>query len=103
LPEEIRAHTPWLLKQIEQIKPKVVCSLGNYATKFFMSGCDVLKMKEQKGITLLHGKPVMINIDGLDIKLIPLYHPAAIIYRRALEGEWEKDMEIVKKEICLEN
>jgi len=34
-PEEIKAHTPWLLLQIEEIKPKVVCSLGNYATKFF--------------------------------------------------------------------
>lgn len=35
LPDEIRAHAPWLLKQIREIKPKVVCSLGNYATKFF--------------------------------------------------------------------
>src|SRR3990167_3902606 len=29
LPDEIRAHTPWLVKQIEDIKPKVICSLGN--------------------------------------------------------------------------
>src|SRR3989344_1546159 len=37
LPEEFKAHTPWLLHQIKEIKPKVICSLGNYATKFFLA------------------------------------------------------------------
>jgi len=98
-PDEIRKHTPYLLKQIAVIKPKVVCSLGNYATKFFLSGCDVDGMKNQPGITSVHGKVRMIEVNGLKIKLIPLFHPAAIIYRRHLLGEWEKDMEIVKGEI----
>lgn len=99
LPEEIKMHTPWLLKQIREIRPKVVCSLGNYATKFFLSGCDVEGMKSQPGITNVHGKVRMIEVEGLKIKLIPLFHPAAIIYNRALIGEWEKDMGIVKGEI----
>src|SRR3989338_9763879 len=30
LPDEIRAHTPWLLKQIKEMRPEIVCSLGNY-------------------------------------------------------------------------
>jgi len=29
-----------------------------------------------------------------------LFHPAAIIYNQSLKSEWEKDMEIVKKEIA---
>jgi len=99
LPDEIRAHTPWLLKQIEEIKPKVVCSLGNYATKFFLAGGDVDKMKEQPGITSVHGKARDIKIGHLNVRLIPLFHPAAIIYKRSLADDWEKDMEIVKKEI----
>lgn len=99
LPEEIRAHTPWLLKQIKEIKPKVICSLGNYATKFFLAGTDVDKMNKQPGITMVHGKVQMIEINGINIKLIPLFHPAAIIYNRSLTDEWERDMEIVKKEI----
>ncbi len=97
--EEIKLHTPWLLKQIREMKPEVVCSLGNYATKFFLAGCDVAKMKEQKGITELHGKVQMIQIGDLNIKLIPLFHPAAIIYNQRLLPLWETDMEIVKKEI----
>jgi len=100
LPEEIKAHTPWLLEQIKEIKPKVVCSLGNYATKFFLAGGDVDSMKNQAGITNVHGKIKDMEISGVKIRLIPLFHPAAIIYRRTLVDDWEKDMEIVKKELA---
>jgi len=98
LPEEIKSHTLFLIKQINVIKPKVVCSLGNYATKFFLANGDVDKMKEQPGITQLHGKVRMIDFDGLKINLIPLFHPAAIIYNRKLIKDWEADMAIVKRE-----
>jgi len=97
--EEIKMHTPYLIKQIKEMKPAVICSLGNYATKFFISGCKVDGMKDQAGITTLHGKVKMIEIDGMKIKLIPLFHPAAIIYNQKLKVEWERDMEIVKKEV----
>jgi uracil-DNA glycosylase len=97
--DEIRAHTPWLIKQIKIIKPSVVCSLGNYATKFFLSNGDVDKMDKQPGITSLHGKLKEMEFQGLKIKLIPLFHPAAIIYNRKLKPLWEEDMQIVKKEI----
>lgn len=100
LPDEIRAHTPWLLKQIKDMKPEVVCSLGNYATKFFMARGNIDEMKKQLGITQLHGKVQEIEIDDVKFKLIPLFHPAAIIYNRTkLTPLWEEDMEIVKTEI----
>ena len=97
--EEIKMHTPYLIKQIKEMKPKVICSLGNYATKFFLSNCSPDDMDKQPGITTLHGKVRMIEHDGMKIKLIPLFHPAAIIYNQKLKVEWEKDMEIVKKEV----
>ena len=96
--EEISAHTPWLLKQIKDIKPKIVCSLGNYATKYLLSEGNVEQMKKQPGITSIHGEIRDIEINGLKFCLIPLFHPAAIIYNRKLIVEWEKDMEVVKKE-----
>ncbi|MBT6689938.1 uracil-DNA glycosylase [archaeon] len=101
LPEEIAAHTPWLLKQIRDMKPKVVCSLGNYATKFFMALGRPEDMKKQPGISQVHGEVREIEIGGVKIRLLPLFHPAAIIYNRTkLTPLWEADMEIVKKE-CL--
>ncbi|MEK6887161.1 MAG: uracil-DNA glycosylase [Nanoarchaeota archaeon] len=97
--EEIKKHTPWLMKQIREMKPKVICSLGNYATKFFFGSCNPDNMKKQPGITQVHGKIQIIEIDGMTITLIPLFHPAAIIYNRNLTTEWKKDMEIVKQEV----
>lgn len=97
--EEIKAHTPWLVEQIKEIKPKVICSLGNYSTKFFLSQGDLEKMESVSGITQVHGKVKVIDFYGLKIKVIPLFHPAAIIYNRNLLPMWEKDMEIVKAEI----
>lgn len=97
LPQEIKDNTPWLLKQIKDIKPKIICSLGNYATKFFLAKTNVENMKNQPGITQIHGKIQNIEINGLEIKLIPLFHPAAIIYKRNLEPLWIEDMKIVKK------
>jgi len=99
LPDEIKSHTPWLVCQIEEIKPKVVCSLGNYATKFFLANGIVEDMEKQSSITQVHGKVKEINFKGLQIKLIPLFHPAAIIYNQKLLPLWEQDMEIVKKVI----
>lgn len=99
LPEEIKAHTPWLVEQIKEIKPKVICSLGNYSTKFFLADGNVDNMNKMPGITQVHGKVKEMEFHGLKIKLIPLFHPAAIIYNRNLMDLWEKDMEIVKSEI----
>jgi len=102
LPEEIVAHTPWLLKQIREMKPKVVCSLGNYATKFFLAGGNVEGMKNQPGISQVHGVARDIEMDSLKFRLIPLFHPAAIIYNRTkLTPLWEADMEVVKKEVSV--
>lgn len=100
--EEIKAHAPWLLKQIKEMQPKIICSLGNYATKFFLAKTNINEMKNQPGITTIHGKVQDIEINGIKIKLIPLFHPAAIIYKRELTPLWLKDMEIVK-EYCKKN
>ncbi|MBS3089511.1 uracil-DNA glycosylase [Candidatus Pacearchaeota archaeon] len=98
--EEIKVHTPWLIEQIKIIRPRVVCSLGNYATKFFLAGLNPENMDKQPGITQVRGKVRELEFDGMKFKLIPLFHPAAIIYNRKLIEEWDKDMEIVKKEIA---
>lgn len=97
--EEIRLHTPWLVKQIKEMRPLVVCSLGNYATKFFLAKGNVDEMGDQPGITLVHGKVKEMEFLGLQIKLIPLFHPAAIIYNQRLKPLWEEDIKFVKKEI----
>ncbi|MGV8162697.1 MAG: uracil-DNA glycosylase family protein [Candidatus Nanoarchaeia archaeon] len=90
-PDEIRSHTPFLVEQIKIIKPRIVATLGNYSTKFVLSGFSVEGMKQIEGISDLHGKHIEKEINGLKFIVVPLYHPAAILYKPSLRGELEND------------
>jgi DNA polymerase len=82
--EEIYRHTPYLIDQIKVIKPKIICTLGNYSTKFVLASFNVPEMKNISGITKLHGIVHDINIDNITFKVMPLYHPAAMLYNPQL-------------------
>ena len=99
--EEIRMHTPYLIEQIKIIKPRIICTLGNFATKFVLAHFDVDGMKKIGGITFLHGKAIEIKVDGMNFTVIPLYHPAATIYNRKLKPELEKDFMNIKNFLML--
>lgn len=97
--DEIRQHTPYLIEQIRIIKPRIIATLGNFSTKFVLSHFDVDGMARVPGITSLHGKAKAIMIDDLQFTVVPLYHPAAILYkpswRAALEEDFLKMKEII--------
>jgi uracil-DNA glycosylase family 4 len=90
--EEIEACTPYLEKQIEIIKPKIICTLGNFSTSFIFKKYS-LEEKIQ-GISRIHGK--IFSADG--IKIIPLYHPAVAVYNIKMEGVLKKDFKVLKKD-----
>ncbi|HYD02900.1 MAG TPA: uracil-DNA glycosylase [Alphaproteobacteria bacterium] len=89
--EEITRHTPYLIRQIKVIKPAIICTLGNYSTKFVLASFDVSKMNSIAGITKLHGKANDLLIDGMNFKVIPLYHPAAMLYNPNLRSVLAED------------
>jgi DNA polymerase len=72
LPEEIEACESHLWHQIELIEPKVVATLGNFATKL-LSG-------RPTGITRVHGQEQETTLGGRRVLLYPIYHPAAALY-----------------------
>jgi DNA polymerase len=82
-PEEIDACRPYLWRQIEIIKPKVICTLGNFATKL-LSG-------DQTGITKVHGRPRATEIAGHPLYLYPIFHPAAALYTPAMLTTLKED------------
>lgn len=90
-PEEIERHTPYLIEQIKIIKPKIIATLGNYSTKFVLAKFSVEGMKSIPGISTLHGQPKDMTIDGLIFKVIPLYHPAAMLYKPPLRQVLNED------------
>lgn len=90
--DEIRRHTPYLIEQIKAIKPRVICTLGNFSTKFVLAKFDVEGMQSISGISQLHGKKIDIEIDGESFVVFPLYHPAAMLYKPPLRKDLEEDI-----------
>ncbi len=84
-PEEIEACESHLFRQIELIRPTLVATLGNFATKL-LSG-------KPTGITRVHGVPQQVTLGGNDVTLYPLYHPAAALYTRSMLGVLEQDFQ----------
>ena len=83
LPEEIEACEPHLWKQIELIRPKLICTLGNFATKL-LSG-------KPAGITQVHGREQRVTLGGNDVTLYPIFHPAAALYTPRMLQVLEED------------
>ena len=70
-PDGIDACKPYLHRQVELIEPKVICTLGNFATK--------LLTRSNRGITSVHGRPQVHEIGARTVRVYPLYHPAAAL------------------------
>ena len=66
-PDEIAACRPYLAAQLELIRPVVVVTLGNFATK--------LLLETDLGITKVRGKSYPMG----ECQVVPTYHPAAAL------------------------
>src|SRR5215210_9277148 len=77
LPGEIDACQDFLFRKLELIEPRVICTLGNFATK-------LLRGDPATGITRLHGREEERVIGPRAVRLFPIYHPAAALYTRSL-------------------
>lgn len=83
-PLEIEACRPYLLEQVRLIEPKVVCTLGNFATKL-LSGSPA-------GITRVRGTPQVHELGGRTVFLLPLFHPAAGLRTPAVKETLREDI-----------
>ncbi len=78
--EEVALFLPWLKKEIALVKPVCVATLGNVPLKALVGNSVT--------IGEVHGQ--LLNADGINI--YPLYHPASLIYNRALRDTYLSDI-----------
>jgi uracil-DNA glycosylase len=71
-PAEIENCQGYLFRELELIEPKVVCTLGNFATKLLRG--------DNAGISRVHGQDEVRVIGPRAVRLYPLFHPAAALY-----------------------
>lgn len=70
--EEVRNCSDRLDQVIKIILPKVIVTIGNFATE---------RILNKKGITALHGKPFHQSIAGIAVVVVPVIHPANYLYQ----------------------
>ena len=86
LPEEILAYTPYLDKQVAIIQPKVIVTLGRYSMQYFLGDTET--------ISKIHGQ-FKKNKKGQII--MPMYHPAAALYRGDLRPVLASDFQKIPR------
>jgi DNA polymerase len=84
LPVEVSACEPYLYRQLELVRPRVVATLGSFATTL-LSGRAL-------GITRVHGEEQTVTLGSRTVTLLPLYHPAAALYTPTMLEVLERDV-----------
>ena len=84
LPDEIDICKPFLLQQIELIQPKLVCTLGNFATQTLL--------ERKVGITKVRGQVIRLE----HFVVFPLFHPAAALHQGNLRVPLKEDFQKLK-------
>jgi len=92
--EEIKTCSSYLERQIDIIKPEVICPLGRYSMKFIM---EKYGLKDQiEPISKIHGKVFVVNNLFQSVKIIPFYHPAVATYHPGMKNVLMKDFEVLR-------
>lgn len=84
LPDEVETCKPFLFQQIELIKPKVVCTLGNFAMQTLLG--------KKIGIMKMRGQAFQVQ----DFFVFPLLHPAAALHQGNLNEPLREDFRKLK-------
>lgn len=93
--DEIEACTPYLDRQIQIIEPAVIATLGNHSTKYILSKLNI----EFDGITRVRGQVYRETLLGVQVRIIPTYHPAAVLYNPVYRISLEEDFQKIKREL----
>jgi len=83
--DEVETCKPFLMQQIAMIHPKLVCTLGNWATQTLL--------ERKVGITKVRGRAFYLK----DFILFPLLHPAAALHQGNMLEPLREDFEKLKE------
>ncbi len=87
-PDEKKAFWPYLVRELQVLKPKVIVTLGRHGMEYFLP---------EMRITQVHGQPKRITFGDQKLVVMPLYHPAAALYNVDLKATLFADFAHVPK------
>ncbi len=93
-PVEIAFYTPFVDRIIDIIQPKVIVPLGRFSMNYILNKLD---LPEQGGkISDLHGKLIKAKAQYGEIHVVPLYHPAVVLYSASQKDTLRRDFQKLK-------
>jgi uracil-DNA glycosylase family 4 len=93
-PTEIAFYTPFADRIIDIIQPKVIVPLGRFSMNYILKKLD---LPEKGGkISDLHGKLIKTKTHYGEIHVVPLYHPAVVLYSASQKEILLKDFQRLK-------
>lgn len=85
MPDEVQACTPYLLRQIELIRPRVIVAFGTFAAQTLLNTRDGIgKLRGQ--VHRYHGVPLVVT-----------YHPAALLRNPAWKRPTWDDVQLARR------
>ncbi len=95
--DEINIYAPFLDRQIDIIKPRILAPLGRHAMRyiFYRYVDESFKMT----ISEVRGRKFKAKFSYGEVFIVPLYHPAVAIYNSSRKDELKKDFEVLRSMI----
>jgi len=94
LPEEISFYAPFVDRLLDIIQPSVIAPLGRFSMEYMLKKLD---LPEKRGkISQLHGKLIKAPMPYGEIHVLPLYHPAVVLYSASQKDTLRKDFQKLK-------
>ena len=94
-PDEIEACTPYLDRQIQIIKPKIIATLGKHSTRYILSKVNI----KVDSMAQVRGQVYRESLPGVQVRIIPTFHPAAVLYNPGYRSSLEEDFRKIKREL----
>jgi DNA polymerase len=94
-PDEIALYSPFLVRQLNVIQPRVIATLGRFAMDFVLSLYDAVEAGEK--ISVLHGRPIPVTTAYGPATILPLYHPAVALYSRKQRPTLDADFQVLSE------
>ena len=94
LPEEIAFYEPFLDRLIDIIEPTVIATLGRFAMEYIFKRLNLPEKRSK--ISNVHGRMVKTAMPYGEIHILPLYHPAVVLYSASQKETLRKDFEKLK-------
>ena len=92
---EIAFYGPFLDRLLAIVQPRLIGTLGGFATDYLLQKLDLPEKREKIG--QIHGRLIQARLDYGEVNIVPLYHPALVLYKMTQKEPLRRDFAKLKQ------